>query len=89
MPAAPRCTWSPSTAWTADAVRRVPVHSSAVVSVGYDAATGTLEIEYAGGGVYRYYGVPRSRVDALLAAASVGTYVTRHIKPRYPYQEMG
>ena len=25
----------------------------------------------------------------LLAAASIGRYLTEHIKPRYPYQEMG
>ena len=66
-------------------MRRVPVESSAVTSVGYDATTNELEIEFAGGGVYRYYGVPASRVEALLAAASIGRYVTEHIKPRYPY----
>jgi N-formylglutamate amidohydrolase len=69
-------------------VRRVPVESAAVASVGYDPATNELEIEYAGGGVYRYYGVPPSRVEALLTAASIGRYVTEHIKPRYPYREM-
>ena len=70
-------------------MRRVPVQSRAVVSVGYDVATNTLEIEYAGGGVYRYFGVPAPRVAALLDAASLGRYVTEHIKPRYPYREMG
>ncbi len=70
-------------------MRRVPVESSAVVSIGYDTATNELEVEYAGGGVYRYYGVPASRVEQLLTAASIGRYVTEHIKPRYPCAEMG
>ncbi len=70
-------------------MRRVPVESSAVLSVGYDPATNELEIEFAGGGVYRYYGVPASRVEQLLEAGSIGRYVTDHIKPRYPYAEMG
>jgi hypothetical protein len=64
------------------------VESSAVASVGYEEATNTLEVEFAGGSVYRYFGVPRSRVEALLAAPSIGGYVTRHIKPRYPYAEV-
>jgi hypothetical protein len=89
MPAAPPCTCSPSTAWTADAVRRVPVDSSAVVSIGYDAATNQLEVEFVGGGVYRYFGVPRRRVDELFAAASIGAYLTRHIKPNHPCVEAG
>lgn len=89
MPAAPRCTWSPSTAWTVDAVRRVPVDSSAVASIGYDAATSQLEVEFVGGGVCRCFGVPRRRVEELLAAASIGGYVTRHIKPNHPYVEVG
>ena len=65
------------------------MESNAVVSVGYESATNQLEVEYAGGGVYRYYGVPLSRAEELLAAASIGRYLTEHIKPRYPYQEMG
>jgi lysyl-tRNA synthetase class 2 len=65
------------------------VESSAVTSLGYDPATNELEVEYAGGGVYRYYGVPASRVEELLDADSLGRYLTEHIKPRYPYAEMG
>ena len=53
-------------------MRRVPVESSAVVSIGHDEATNTLEVEFAGGGVYRYFGVPRSRDEEFLAAPSIG-----------------
>lgn len=59
--------------------------SSAVESVGYDAAAQELDVEFVDGGVYRYSGVPQWRVDELFAAASIGSYVAGHIKPHYPY----
>jgi len=70
-------------------VRRIPVSSRAVVSVGYDAGTSTLEVEYVSGGVYRYSPVPRRVFDGLLAADSIGTYLTTHVKPHYPYARVG
>jgi hypothetical protein len=64
-------------------VRRRSVESSAIESVGYDAVSRTLEIEYAGGGVHRYLGVPQRAYDLLLRADSRGAYVNRRIKPYY------
>jgi hypothetical protein len=64
-------------------VRRRSVESSAIESVGYDARTRTLEIEYAAGGVYRYLGVPPRTYDLLLRADSRGAFVNRRIKPYY------
>jgi KTSC domain len=64
-------------------VHRLHVESSAVESVGYDAVRRTLEIEYAGGGVYRYLGVPLRAYALLLRADSIGAYVNRRIKPYY------
>jgi hypothetical protein len=64
-------------------MRRVAVSSSALESVGYDPRTRTLELEYAGGGVYRYLGVPPREHATLLRAASLGAYVNARIKPRY------
>lgn len=69
-------------------MRRVPVTSRAVASVGYDASTNELEIEYAGGDVYRYSMVPPSVHRALLADRSVGAFVNREIKPHYPGREV-
>lgn len=69
-------------------MRRRPVTSSAVRSVGYDEDRHELEIEYAEGGVYRYSLVPRRAYDDLLDASSIGAYVTKHIKPRYPVSEV-
>jgi hypothetical protein len=64
-------------------MHRLSVESSAIASIGYDARTRTLEIEYAGGGVYRYLGVPPREHETLLRADSLGAYVNRRIKPRY------
>jgi KTSC domain len=71
------------------AVRRRPVTSSAVASVGYDAVSSQLEVEFVDGDVYRYSLVPRWRVEELLAADSIGSYVNREIKSRYPGVQVG
>ena len=62
-------------------MRRRSVDSSAVVSVGYDAPARVLEVEYAGGAVYRYLDVPSRVHEQLLRAESVGGYVNRRVKP--------
>jgi len=64
-------------------VHRRPVESRAIESVGYDARSRTLEVEYAGGGVYRYFGVPERAYALLLRANSRGAYVNGRIKPYY------
>lgn len=65
---------------------RTPVVSSNVVSVGYEPATSTLEVEFHGGRVYRYLGVPERHYRALISGAgSVGGYLNRNVKNRYPY----
>lgn len=62
-------------------VRRRSVESSAVESVGYDAESRTLEVEYAGGAVYRYRDVPPRVHEQLLSEESIGGYVNRRVKP--------
>jgi hypothetical protein len=67
-------------------VRRRPVNSSSVRTVGW--SDGTLEIEYVSGDVYQYYDVPQPEFAALLAAESIGAYVNKHIKPHYEFREI-
>ena len=62
---------------------RVPVESSSVASVGYDAATFELEIEFRNGRTYRYQQVPVAAYRLLLQAPSIGEYVNKVIKPRF------
>jgi hypothetical protein len=60
------------------------VSSSNIRAVGYDADTSTLTVEFHGGRVYRYRGVPASVYRGLMSAASHGSYFHDHIKDRYP-----
>lgn len=64
-------------------MQRTPVSSSNLCSIGYDGQNGTLEIEFLGGGIYQYYGVPATIHAALMSAASHGTFFNAHIKGRY------
>jgi KTSC domain len=64
-------------------MHRLSVESSAIESVGYNARTRTLEVEYVGGGVYRYLGVPPRVHETLMRADSHGTFVNRRVKPYY------
>lgn len=69
-------------------MRRERVRSGAVAAIGYDATTNQLEIEYAGGDVYRYSMVPPSVHRELMDAASIGAFVNREVKPHYPGREV-
>jgi hypothetical protein len=64
-------------------MRREPVRSSNLRSVGYDPSTATLEIEFNSGGVYRYSGVPAHVHDSLLSSGSLGRYFSNHIRDIY------
>ena len=67
-------------------MNRDRVTSSNVASVGYDPATLTLEVEFKNGSIYQYFNVPRGLYKDLMAAASVGGFLDKHIKkPGYRY----
>ena len=66
-------------------LQRQPVHSSSIASVGYDASTRTLEVEFRHGAVYRYLDVEPAAHDALLAADSLGRHLNLVIKGNYDY----
>jgi hypothetical protein len=71
-------------------MKRVPVQSSNLASVGYDPATSTLEVEFHNGGVYQYYGVPSQVYESLINAASKGSYFHHNIKMKgYQYSKIG
>lgn len=61
-------------------MKRTPVTSSSIVSVGYDDAEQVMEIEFRTGKVYQYPMVPREKYDALMAAPSVGKYYAANFK---------
>ncbi|WP_262245436.1 KTSC domain-containing protein [Parapedobacter soli] len=71
-------------------MKRQPVYSSNLASVGYDPENEILEIEFNHGGVYQYYSVPESVYHGLMGAGSHGQYFDRNIKKAgYRYRQVG
>ncbi|TDC50623.1 KTSC domain-containing protein [Jiangella ureilytica] len=68
---------------------RWPIESSAVRTMGYDAESSTLEVEFSSGDVYRYYSVAPADVEGLILADSKGTFINQVIKPRYRFRQVG
>ncbi|MEM6645888.1 MAG: KTSC domain-containing protein [Bacteroidota bacterium] len=69
-------------------MKRTPVSSSNLASVGYDASTQTLEIGFNSGSVYAYSGVPASVYTGLMHASSHGRYFHAHIRSVYSYRRI-
>lgn len=67
---------------------RTPVSSSTLISVGYDDATQTLEVEFAGGSLYQYFDVPSTVHIELLGAGSVGQYFSQNVRNSYRYARL-
>jgi KTSC domain len=71
-------------------MKRIPVQSSNLRSVGYDPSSEILEIEFLHGGVYQYHDVPASVHEELMAASSHGSYFDEYIKHGgYHYIKIG
>lgn len=64
-------------------MKRARIASTGLASIGYDPASKTLEVEFAGGAVYQYLGVPELEHRKFLRARSRGTYLNCHIKPQF------
>jgi KTSC domain len=66
---------------------RLLVNSSNLVSVGYNAAECTLEVEFQSGNIYKYFFVPESVYQGLMTTGSKGEYFHDNILKVYDYQE--
>jgi KTSC domain len=62
-----------------------PVESTAVARIGYDPEAEEAFVEYLGGDLYAYEGVPPSIFEELANAESKGTFVNAVIK-EYPFR---
>ena len=49
----------------------------------------TLEVEFVGGRVYQYYGVPDNMHEEIMRAPSKGQFLNYYIKNNYPYSRVG
>ena len=61
-------------------MERMPLVSAALKSAGYDDRTHVLEVEFVHGSAYRYFDVPRSVYEGLLAADSRGAYFDENVR---------
>lgn len=62
---------------------RVRVSSSNLRSVGYEASSRTLEVEFINGTVCQYRAVPEQTHAGLMRSASKGSYFADHIRDRF------
>jgi hypothetical protein len=67
-------------------MERIAVSSSMISSVGYDADTQVLEIEFNNTRIYQYLKVPSPIYEGLIQAESPGNYFNTEIRDNYEYQ---
>ncbi|MCK5211220.1 KTSC domain-containing protein [Candidatus Parcubacteria bacterium] len=67
----------------------IPVSSSNIDSIGYDADTETLRMKFLSGTIYEYRNVPQIAYDGLTRASSHGSYFNREIRNAYTYERIG
>ena len=66
------------------------VDSSMISSIGYDQASGTVEVEFRSSGqIWQYYDVPESTYNDLRAAASLGKAFNAMIKKQFREGRVG
>lgn len=58
----------------------IPVKSSLIVALAYDATSRALGVRFTSGKEYRYFNVPAALYRALLDASSVGGLFERMVK---------
>jgi hypothetical protein len=69
-------------------MKRVPINSSNILSVGYDAETQMLEVEFNTKRVYRYSNIPPHVYAGLMKAQSHGKYFLTYISGVYTHVEV-
>lgn len=69
-------------------MKRQAVLSSNIASIGYDADSQTLEVEFLNGSVYQYFDVSQNVFEGLMSANSQGQYLAHNIKGVYRYSKV-
>ena len=67
-------------------MHRNHVVSTAVVSIGYRPEDETLEVEFAGGGVYDYLKVPKNVYQEFFKSPSKGRFFSERIREQYEFR---
>lgn len=69
-------------------MKRTPVSSSNLESVGFDVENNILEIEFNSGGVYKYFDVPKVVFEQLMSASSHGKFFHREVKGNFRFERV-
>ena len=64
-------------------IKRIPVESTALATVGYSKKLRALEIEFRNGAIYRYLEVAPEVYEALLNARSKARFYDENIRHKY------
>ncbi|WP_165271760.1 KTSC domain-containing protein [Pelagerythrobacter rhizovicinus] len=62
--------------------------STAIARFAYHPALGTLDVQFVGGSVYRYFDLPEDIAQALARADSKGGYFNRAIRDRHRFERL-
>jgi len=69
-------------------MHRIQVNSSNIQSIGYDAQSAVLEVEFTSGDVYQYFNVPEYLHQQFMSAISHGQFLADNIRYNYRYQKI-
>lgn len=69
-------------------MKRDFVQSSSIISVGFDAPSSTMEIEFKDGRIYQYFEIPEQVFRDLKSAPSVGSYFHQNVRGKYAYAQL-
>ena len=69
-------------------MHKTQVNSSNIQSIGYDAPSATLEVEFTSGDVYQYFNVPDYLYQQFLQSSSYGKFLNDNISYNYRYQKI-
>ena len=68
-------------------IKRIPVASSNIASIGYNKEAQILEVEFHHGAIYRYVDVPEKVYKELMSSPSQGAYFMNELKDKFKYQK--
>lgn len=69
-------------------MKRSPVDSKAIKSVGYDEATRCMHVEFSDGGCHEYHGVSAETHKAFMDSPSKGKHFHSLIKPHHKSRKL-
>ncbi len=67
----------------------ISVVSSNISRIAYNENDQFLYVEFLNGSIYVYKNVPSVIFNELMISPSHGSYLSRQIKPFYPYEKIG